>query len=69
MIAYLPEEVRAGVKRIPHVPSLAYRLAMVADGRIDGTLVKANSHEWDLAAADLILEEQVGSLSASMENL
>lgn len=62
MIAHLPDEVRDGVKRIPHVPSLAYRLAMVADGRIDGTLVKANSHEWDLAAADLILERAGGLL-------
>jgi myo-inositol-1(or 4)-monophosphatase len=62
VITHLPEEVRGTVKRIPHVPSLAYRLAMVADGRIDGTLVKANSHEWDLAAADLILERAGGSL-------
>ncbi|NWJ24970.1 3'(2'),5'-bisphosphate nucleotidase CysQ [Rhizobium sp. RM] len=62
VIAHLSADVRAGVKRIPHVPSLAYRLAMVADGRIDGTLVKANSHEWDLAAADLILDRAGGQL-------
>ncbi|MEL6921024.1 MAG: 3'(2'),5'-bisphosphate nucleotidase CysQ [Pseudomonadota bacterium] len=37
-----------------YVPSLAYRIAMVADGRLQGTFVRANSHEWDLAAADLI---------------
>ncbi|MCZ7856170.1 3'(2'),5'-bisphosphate nucleotidase CysQ [Agrobacterium salinitolerans] len=61
-IAHLPEALRNTVERIPHVPSLAYRLAMVADGRIDGTLVKANSHEWDLAAADLILEKAGGRL-------
>ncbi len=47
-----------------HVPSLAYRLAMVADGRIDGTVVKRNSHDWDLAAADLILERAGGALNA-----
>ncbi|MGV8936203.1 MAG: 3'(2'),5'-bisphosphate nucleotidase CysQ [Allorhizobium sp.] len=53
---------RARIERVSHVPSLAYRLAMVADGRIDGTLVKRNSHDWDLAAADLILECAGGSL-------
>lgn len=51
-----------GVHRIAHVPSLAYRLAMVADGRIDATLVKRNSHDWDLAAADLILARAGGAL-------
>jgi myo-inositol-1(or 4)-monophosphatase len=51
-----------GVQRISHVPSLAYRLAMVADGRIDATLVKRNAHDWDLAAADLILSRAGGGL-------
>ncbi|MGJ7040694.1 myo-inositol-1(or 4)-monophosphatase [Shinella sp. BE166] len=51
-----------GVHRISHVPSLAYRLAMVADGRIDATLVKRNAHDWDLAAADLILARAGGAL-------
>ncbi|WP_275789216.1 3'(2'),5'-bisphosphate nucleotidase CysQ [Pararhizobium gei] len=54
---------RATVSRIAHVPSLAYRIAMIADGRIDGTIVKKNSHDWDLAAADLILERAGGILS------
>ncbi|WP_284776979.1 3'(2'),5'-bisphosphate nucleotidase CysQ [Agrobacterium sp. lyk4-40-TYG-31] len=62
VIARLPQTVKARVHRIAHVPSLAYRLVMVADGRIDGTLVKANSHDWDLAAADLILERAGGRL-------
>jgi myo-inositol-1(or 4)-monophosphatase len=30
---------------------------MVADGTLDATFVKPNSHDWDLAAADLILRE------------
>jgi myo-inositol-1(or 4)-monophosphatase len=51
-----------GIRRVRHVPSLAYRLAMTADGRIDGTIVKRNSHDWDLAAADLILECAGGRL-------
>jgi myo-inositol-1(or 4)-monophosphatase len=50
------------MSRIAHVPSLAYRLAMVADGRIDATLVKRNSHDWDLAAADIILAQAGGAL-------
>ena len=37
-------------------------LPIRADGRIDGTLVKKNSHDWDLAAADLILARAGGAL-------
>jgi myo-inositol-1(or 4)-monophosphatase len=48
------------VELLPHVPSLAYRIAMIANGTIDGTFVKPNSHDWDLAAADLILGECAG---------
>jgi myo-inositol-1(or 4)-monophosphatase len=58
---------RDQVRRVRHVPSLAYRLAMAADSRIDGTVVKRNSHDWDLAAADLILERAGGRL-ADLEN-
>ncbi len=53
---------RSEVRRVGHIPSLAYRLAMVAEGRIDGTVVKRNSHDWDLAAADLILKRAGGCL-------
>jgi myo-inositol-1(or 4)-monophosphatase len=45
-----------------HVPSLAYRIAMVAEGRLDATIVKPKSHDWDIAAAALILEEAGGIL-------
>lgn len=55
-------EFRHEVRRVRHVPSLAYRLAMIADGSIDGTVVKRASHDWDLAAADLILERAGGRL-------
>ncbi len=44
------------------MPSLAYRLAMVADGTLDASFIKPNSHDWDLAAADLILREAGGAL-------
>lgn len=62
MLVRFPKEVRNTLKRIRHVPSLAYRLAMVADGRIDGTVVKRNAHDWDLAAADIILKQAGGRL-------
>ncbi|MBO3759041.1 3'(2'),5'-bisphosphate nucleotidase CysQ [Ciceribacter sp. L1K22] len=56
---------REGLERVAHIPSLAYRIAMVADGRIHATFVKRNSHDWDLAAADLILERAGGRLTDS----
>ncbi|MBP2547858.1 myo-inositol-1(or 4)-monophosphatase [Neorhizobium galegae] len=62
MLGQFAPGFRQTLHRIRHVPSLAYRLAMVADGRIDGTVVKRNSHEWDLAAADIILERAGGRL-------
>lgn len=62
MLARIPQEIRSTLKRIRHVPSLAYRIAMIADGRIDGTVVKRNSHDWDLAAADIILHQAGGRL-------
>lgn len=62
MVNALPEEIRRSVKRAEYVPSLAYRLAMVADGSLDASFVKPNSHDWDLAAADLILREAGGDL-------
>lgn len=49
---------RAGpIEHLPKVPSLALRLARVADGSIDVGLVSSNAHDWDIAAADLILHE------------
>ncbi|MAC79597.1 MAG: 3'(2'),5'-bisphosphate nucleotidase CysQ [Rhodobacteraceae bacterium] len=38
-------------------PSLAYRMATVAEGRFDGMLTLRQSWEWDVAAGDLILRE------------
>lgn len=53
-----------GYKRRGHIPSLAYRLAMVADGALDATLVKPRSHDWDIAAAVVILNEAGARLTA-----
>ena len=51
------------IERLSRIPSLAYRLAMIADARMDATLVMPNSHDWDLAAAHLILGNAGGKLT------
>ncbi|MEE1610419.1 inositol monophosphatase family protein [Microvirga sp. CF3016] len=51
------------VERLPKVPSLALRLARVAEGSIDIGLVSANAQDWDIAAADLVLQEAGGRLT------
>ncbi|MEM6586943.1 MAG: 3'(2'),5'-bisphosphate nucleotidase CysQ [Pseudomonadota bacterium] len=38
-------------------PSLAYRMALVAEGRFDAMITFRPSWEWDIAAGDLILRE------------
>ena len=45
------------------IPSLALRLARVATGALDGTFAAPNSHDWDLAAADLLVHEAGGLIS------
>ncbi|MBC8718353.1 3'(2'),5'-bisphosphate nucleotidase CysQ [Ochrobactrum sp. Marseille-Q0166] len=62
MVDVLPDGWRDRVIVHPYVPSLAYRIAMVARGDIAGTFIRPNSHDWDLAAADLILSESGGAL-------
>ncbi|MGI9400745.1 MAG: 3'(2'),5'-bisphosphate nucleotidase CysQ [Rhizobiaceae bacterium] len=47
----------------PYIPSLAYRVASVATGEVDGAFARGGAHEWDLAAADLILSEAGGRLT------
>jgi myo-inositol-1(or 4)-monophosphatase len=41
----------------PKIPSLAYRLARVASGSLDGAFAAADSHDWDIAGADILLSE------------
>jgi myo-inositol-1(or 4)-monophosphatase len=45
------------IELVPRVPSLAYRLCIVARGAVDFAVAAENSHDWDIAAADLLLEE------------
>jgi myo-inositol-1(or 4)-monophosphatase len=51
------------IKSAPRVASLALRLARVATGALDGTFAAPNSHDWDLAAADLLVHEAGGALT------
>jgi myo-inositol-1(or 4)-monophosphatase len=49
---------------IPRVRSLALRLARLAQGACDVAIAGANSHDWDLAAADLLVHEAGGALTS-----
>jgi myo-inositol-1(or 4)-monophosphatase len=62
ILAALPQAFAAQCAFQPTVPSLAYRIAMIAAGALDATIVKPNSHDWDLAASELILRECGGAL-------
>lgn len=52
----------AGIERAPVLPSLAVRLMRVAAGRYDAVVTKPGAHHWDLAAADIIVQEAGGTL-------
>lgn len=47
----------------PRISSLALRFATVASGAIEAGYATANAHDWDIAAADIILEEAGGRLT------
>jgi len=48
---------------MPRARSLALRLARVAQGVFDAAIAGGNSHDWDLAAADLLVHEAGGALT------
>lgn len=51
-----------GVARAPYVYALAYRIASVAIARVDAALASTRAKDWDIAAADLIVQEAGGAL-------
>jgi myo-inositol-1(or 4)-monophosphatase len=51
------------IEPMPRVPSLALRIARVATGALDGSFAGPNSHDWDLAAADLLVHEAGGLIT------
>ena len=48
----------------PKISSLALRIVSVASGSLDAGFASENSHDWDIAAADLILHEAGGRLAS-----
>ena len=48
----------------PRIGSLALRLCRVAQGRLDAAFAGGQSRDWDLAAANLIVQEASGSMTA-----
>jgi myo-inositol-1(or 4)-monophosphatase len=51
------------VRPQPKVFSLALRATRVASGEFDAALASRNSHDWDLAAADLLVHEAGGTIT------
>jgi len=70
MIEAMAAELGAAIEIVPRVPALAYRMCLVARGGVDFAVAAENSHDWDIAAADLLLEESGARLiDASGERL
>ena len=47
----------------PRIGSLALRLSRVAQGSLDAAIAGGQSHDWDLAAANLIVQEANGKMT------
>ena len=54
----------SGIVAMPRVHSLALRLARVAHGELDAAVAGGSGHDWDLAAADLLVHEAGGMMTA-----
>ena len=65
-----PKSIFAGWPQmeITSYSSIAYRVALVAAGRHDAMISLTTKHDWDLAAADLIVQEAGGLLSDEAGN-
>jgi len=55
--------IQLGATIVPRIGSLALRLALVSDGRLGAAFAGGNSHDWDLAAADLLVHEAGGRMT------
>jgi myo-inositol-1(or 4)-monophosphatase len=56
-------DLNPGLRAQPKVHSLALRLVRVAHGELDAAFASPGSHDWDLAAADLLVHEAGGVLT------
>lgn len=67
-----PKHWKGGVPpfRRDYRPSIAYRLALVAEGRFDAMLTFRETWEWDVAAGAILVEEAGGTVTdGSGENI
>jgi myo-inositol-1(or 4)-monophosphatase len=48
---------------MPRIHSLALRIVRVATGELDGAIAGGSGHDWDLAAADLLVHEAGGAIT------
>ena len=60
-----PTATAAGLAEatVRYVPSLAFRFTLVAAGKLDFAIAGPGSHDWDLAAADLLVHEAGGAVT------
>lgn len=63
IINRLPASFARSVTLESYIPSLAYRLALVSCGRLDAVFIRPRCHDWDIAAADIILQQSGGMLA------
>ena len=56
-------KLNAHMQPQPKVFSLALRATRVASGQFDAAFASKNSHDWDLAAADLLVQEAGGAVT------
>jgi myo-inositol-1(or 4)-monophosphatase len=55
--------IESRITLVPRIGSLALRLVRVAEGALDVAFAGGNSHDWDLAAADLLVHEAGGAMT------
>jgi len=51
-----------------YCPSIAYRLALVAEGRFDGMIALGRTWEWDICAGHLLVSEAGGIVTTNFGN-
>ncbi len=56
---------RVGRAEFEHRNSIAYRMALVADGRFDAAISLSEKSDWDVAAADLLVREAGGRVGTA----
>jgi myo-inositol-1(or 4)-monophosphatase len=63
--SYLERMIALGlaIEPVPRIHSIALRFARIARGTLDVALSGGSSHDWDLAAADLLVHEAGGALT------